>query len=242
VSASRHASCVIRTKGWHTDVIQEHDLIVANLGVLRIGGDNKLMASGYRDLQQESKTVSQTGRNTRKGERGRKKQRTSMPSLIRPVLISGPFCHAVISINPRQDHEGEGVRMPSETGQTVSRAIATGRPPGSAVRKIVSFKSARRETECFFQRKKTVRTSNHFTSVIYDTLVVLIRSMGEVHANCIVKMNQKPTNGGGEKIDISIERTDIDTGPSKLSQLLGVLTFGPKIPHCTKKNDARGQP
>ena len=25
-----------------------------------------------------------------------------MPSLIKPVLISGPFCNAVISINPRQ--------------------------------------------------------------------------------------------------------------------------------------------
>ena len=68
----------------------------------------------------------------------------------------------------------------------------------------------------FSQRKKKGRTGNHFTSVIYDTLVVLVRSMGEIHANCIVKTNKK--EGGG--IDISIERTDIDTGPSKLGQLL----------------------
>jgi hypothetical protein len=60
-------------------------------------------------------------------------------------------------------------------------------------------------------------TSNHFTSVVDDTLVVLVRSMGEVHTNYIANESDHKTGG----INIDIERTDVDTGPSKLSELLG---------------------
>lgn len=48
---------MIRTKGGgNTDVIQIHNLIVADFGVLYFSGDNKLVASGYRNLQKEVKT------------------------------------------------------------------------------------------------------------------------------------------------------------------------------------------
>jgi hypothetical protein len=39
----------------HTDVIQVQDLIIANLGVLRVGGDDEFMTSGYRNLYEISK-------------------------------------------------------------------------------------------------------------------------------------------------------------------------------------------
>ena len=104
---------MIRTKGRDTDVIQIHDLIVTNFRVLWVSGDNELVASGYRNLQGEVKT--QKRKEDRRSDwakylEGREKEaeRTSMPSLIRPVLISGPFCYAVISISPRQNHDGEG--------------------------------------------------------------------------------------------------------------------------------------
>ena len=103
---------MIRTKGEHTNVIQIHDLIVANFRVLCVSGDNELMASGYRDLQEEVETPKR--KQSRQSDwakylEGREEEtrRTSMPSLIRPVLISGPFCYAVISISSRQNHDGE---------------------------------------------------------------------------------------------------------------------------------------
>jgi len=41
--------------------------------------------------------------------------------------------------------------------------------------------------------------------------------MGEIHANFIANESaHKP-----QTVDIGIERTDVDTGPSKLSELLG---------------------
>jgi hypothetical protein len=39
----------------HTDVIQVHDLIIANLGVFWVGGNDEFVTSGYRDLQEELK-------------------------------------------------------------------------------------------------------------------------------------------------------------------------------------------
>jgi hypothetical protein len=47
---------VIRTKGRDTNVIQIHDLIVTNFRVLCLSGDNELMASRDRNLQEEVKT------------------------------------------------------------------------------------------------------------------------------------------------------------------------------------------
>lgn len=104
---------MIRTKGGgNTDVIQIHNLIVADFGVLYFSGDNKLVASGYRNLQKEVKT--QQRKENRQSDcarylegRERETGRTSIPSLIRPVLISGPFCHAGISIDSRQNHDSE---------------------------------------------------------------------------------------------------------------------------------------
>jgi len=67
--------------------------------VFWIGGDDEFVTSGYRDLQRESKTqkrkeVRQSGWAKLLGREW--KGQTSMPSLIRPVLISGPFYRAVI--------------------------------------------------------------------------------------------------------------------------------------------------
>jgi len=52
-----NASNVIGAKGGgHTDVIQVHDLIVANLRVLCFSGNDEFMTSGYRDLREKVKT------------------------------------------------------------------------------------------------------------------------------------------------------------------------------------------
>ena len=53
---SAFRQCDRATKEGDTDVIQIHQLIIANLGILRISGDNELMASGYRNLREELKT------------------------------------------------------------------------------------------------------------------------------------------------------------------------------------------
>lgn len=102
---------MIRTEGEYTDVIQVHDLIIANFRVLCFSGDDELMACGYRNLREEVKT--QKRKEDRQSDwtkhlegRVKETERTSMPSLIRPVLISGPFCYAVISIDSRQNHDG----------------------------------------------------------------------------------------------------------------------------------------
>lgn len=68
------------------------------------------------------------------------------------------------------------------------------------------------------QKKRS--TSNHFTSVVYNALVVLVRSMGEVHTNYVMDESDHK-NRTCRRVDVGIERTDIDTGPSKLSKLLG---------------------
>jgi len=107
-----------------------------------------------------------------------------------------------------------------ETGQTVSRAMATGRPPGSAVERVNPFESVL--TVKRVQKKKGKRgTSSHFTCVIYNALVVLVGSMGEIHTNC----NVDESDHGG--IDIGIRHTDVDTSPSKLSKLLGSVNLRP---------------
>ena len=155
---------MIRTKGGgNTDVIQIHNLIVANFGVLCFSGDDKLMASGYRNLQKEVKT--QQRKENRQSDwakylEGREKEpgRTSIPSLIRPVLISGPFCHAGISIDSRQNHDSE---VCSGTGQTVSRAMATGRPSGSAAERMNPLKLAL-QTVGRIQKKKKKRYQQSF--------------------------------------------------------------------------------
>ena len=58
----------------------------------------------------------------------------------------------------------------------MSKAIATGRPVGSANRNP-SVTSGVRGAE--------TRTSNHLSGVVNDTLVVLVASMAEVHAHDI---------------------------------------------------------
>ena len=68
-------------------------------------------------------------------------------------------------------------------------------------------------------------TSNHFTSVVDDALVVLVGSMGEVHTNCIVDESDLKT--GYTEGSMSIGRTDVDTSPSKLSKLLGCVDLWP---------------
>lgn len=98
MSASRHSFGTGRRR---TDVIHVYDLIVTNLRVLHIGGDDEFVTSGYRNLHSRSEPpkIQETRESalvTYLRGRGGKHSRTSMPSLIRPVLISGPFCHAVI--------------------------------------------------------------------------------------------------------------------------------------------------
>lgn len=39
-----------RNQGEYTDVIQVRDLIIANLGVFWVSGNDEFMTSGYRDL------------------------------------------------------------------------------------------------------------------------------------------------------------------------------------------------
>lgn len=61
---------------------------------------------------------------------------------------------------------------------TVSRAMATGRPEGSAVANrynVSKFKSFR-----MYNR----HTCDHFPGVVDHTLVVLILAVGEVHPDC----------------------------------------------------------
>ena len=106
----------------------------------------------------------------------------------------------------------------AETGQTVSRAIATGRPSGSS-----GQHSSQPSSEKVIQKSLT---SNHFTGVIYNALVVLIGTMREVHADCAgdESDHQNLIHGG---IGMNIGRTDVDTGPSKLGKLLGSVDLGP---------------
>ena len=142
-----------------------------------------------------------------------------MPSLIRPVLISGPFYYAVVD---KHDVNAEMQRCVSrkETGQTVSRAMATGRPPGSAANERNGCKPVVRRS---FSHP---RTSDHFASVIYNALMILVRSVREVHADCVVaKLGSQHLDIGG--IDIEIGRTDVDTGPSKFGQLLRSVNLWP---------------
>lgn len=110
----------------------------------------------------------------------------------------------------------------AETGQTVSRAIATGRPSGSSVQHSSQPSFNPRSGKDIQKRL----TSNHFTGVIYNALVVLIGTMREVHADYAVDEsdNKNLIHGG---IDMNIGRTDVDTGPSKLGELLGSVDLGP---------------
>ena len=97
--------------------------------------------------------------------------------------------------------------------------MATGRPPGSAVERMNPFESVLAVKRV--QKKKKRGTSSHFTCVIYNALVVLVGSMGEVHTNCNV--NESDHRG----IDIGIRHTDVDTSPSKLSKLLRSVNLRP---------------
>lgn len=48
--------------------------------------------------------------------------------------------------------------------------------------------------------------------------------MREIHTNCVVdRVRPQKTGDGGS--DTGIERTDVDTSPSKLSELLGSVDF-----------------
>ena len=103
-----------------------------------------------------------------KRHRGR---RTSCPSLVNPVRISGPFCygHLLVSIC-RELRKVYGQR-------TVSRAIATGRPAGLAVQ------SRQYVYAPFRTRLDHVHTCNGLPCVVDDALMVFVRAMREVHAN-----------------------------------------------------------
>jgi hypothetical protein len=113
-----------------------------------------------------------------------------------------------------------GGSVPSnETGQTVSSAMATGRSPGSSahatrIKSVIGLICSR------------LRTSDHPTSVVDNALMVLVRSMGKIHADCITNESHSENPKGG-KVDREIGRTDVDTSPSKLSQLLYGVYLGP---------------
>ena len=216
---------MIRTKGGgNTDVIQIHNLIVADFGVLYFSGDNKLVASGYRNLQKEVKT--QQRKENRQSDwarylegRERETGRTSIPSLIRPVLISGPFCHAGISIDSRQNHDSEVCNKWNGTNRIEGNGNGTSFGVSCGANEPVQISSPNRRTD-----PKKRGTSSHFTSVIYNALVVLVRSMGKVHANWLTSQTTKIRHRG---IDIGIGRTDVDTSPPKLSELLRSVDLGP---------------
>ena len=151
-----------------------------------------------------------------------------MPSLISPVLISGPFYHAVIhETTPSQAERDKPYRVQWRRGVLQGQLYGETHP--------ISALSCPQNVENKFKR-----TTNHFTSVVNDTLVVLVGSMGEIHTNYIVDESDRETrtNGG---IDISIERTDVDTGPSKLSKLLGSVDLRAYSPIQNQRRP-EGQP
>ena len=135
------ASCQPSEPRWHTDVIQVHDLIVANLGILGLSGDEEFMASGYRDLYHNSDPndttsprVSHFGGIEREGTRFTNIYAVSHQTS--PDLWSFLSCrHFMPSFDKLEVSTAMQGHVPRrKTGQTVSRAIATGRPPGSAGR------------------------------------------------------------------------------------------------------------
>jgi hypothetical protein len=93
-------------------------------------------------------------------------QRTSMLSLVKPVRISGPFCE----VNYAQLRKKKATRKAAQCPMQWPR----GDRPGQLIRQI-SWLAA---------EKKEKRTCNHLPCVVNDTLVVLVRAMRKVHADC----------------------------------------------------------
>ena len=146
------------------------------------------------------------------GTRGR--GQTSIPSLI---LISGPFYHAVTQ-SSASSCRGSGIwvcgtnRIESDCDGT-STAVSYTETPVSALTSL-------------WVKMSSSGASNHSVIVVDNALVVLVGSMGEVHANLIANGSDHKTR----RVDMGIKRTGVHTGPSKPSQPLGSVDLGPYNP------------
>ena len=168
-----------------------------------------------------------------KRHRGR---RTSCPSLVNPVRISGPFCYSHLLVSICRE-------LRKVYGQhTVSRVIATGRPSGLAAQSRQYLYAP------FRTRLDNIHTCNGLPCVVDDALMVFVRAVREVHAHC---------NGVTRKIEANIRMLLVNQGaievkrrdapmltPARRSSWIfsAEFVFGPTDTHASSISHSRVTP